>query len=126
MNHSHLTLLLIAAGGMTGALARYGLSGLVQGNRIHFPYGTLVVNLLGCLLMGMLLYWIQHGVVSSEMRMFFGLGFLGAFTTYSAFSAEALNLLMQGNAGGALLYIGASVFGSLTAVTMGYLFAKAI
>lgn len=125
MNNTLLTLLLVALGGLTGSLARYGLSGLVQGNRINFPFGTLFVNLIGCFVMGLLVYFIRQSVLSSELRSLFGYGFLGAFTTFSAFSAEMLNLVIQGNYAVALLYISTSMLGSLAAVTLGYLLAKA-
>lgn len=125
MNNSLLTLLLIALGGLTGALARYGLSGLVQGDRINFPFGTLVVNLIGCFIMGLMVYFIRQSLLHSELRSLLGYGFLGAFTTFSAFSAETLNLVIEGNYSTALLYICASMLGSLAAVTLGYLLAKA-
>lgn len=124
MNNSLLTLLLVALGGLTGALARYGLSGLVQGNRINFPYGTLFVNLLGCFIMGLLVYLIRQSMLHSEVRSLVIFGFLGAFTTFSAFSAETLNLVIQGNYWAALLYVSTSMLGSLAAVTLGYLLAK--
>lgn len=119
-------IMLVAAGGMLGALARYGLSGVVQGNRIGFPYGTLVVNLLGCLVMGVLGRWLETGIASPEIRYLVGLGFLGAFTTFSTFSFEALRLLLDHNASTALLYIATSLLGCLGAVTAGYLATRAL
>lgn len=123
---SYLPILLVALGGSVGALARYGLSGLVQGNRVGFPVGTLVVNLLGCLIMGFLARWIDRGIASSELRFALGLGFLGAFTTFSTFSLEALRLWMDANQGGALLYIGVSVLGCLLVTAIGYVVARMI
>ena len=121
-----LPILLIAIGGAVGSLARYGLGGLVQGNRMGFPIGTLVVNMLGCLAMGLLARWLKIGLAGPQLRLLFGIGFLGGFTTFSTFSLEALNLLLDRNLLTALIYIGGSLFGSLLAVTLGYLTARAI
>ncbi len=88
-------LLLIAGGGAVGALLRYGLSTEVyrwfgQG----FPYGTLVVNVLGSLLMGLLyVVFLERGDLSAEWRAAVLIGLLGAFTTFSTFSIETLMLL---------------------------------
>ena len=92
------TVLAIAAGGAGGALLRYWCS---QG--IHallgrgFPYGTLTVNVAGSLLMGFLFVLLnERQFVAPEWRAFLLIGLLGAFTTFSAFSIETLNLLEQG------------------------------
>jgi CrcB protein len=110
-------LLLVAAGGVLGAWARYGMTTI---NTLRFPYGTLAVNLVGCLLMGLLLRGTETGVVKSEWRLLIGIGFLGALTTFSTFSGETLALLNKGSLATALLYIGASVAGCLLMVTLGY------
>ncbi|MHB0935331.1 MAG: fluoride efflux transporter CrcB [Armatimonadota bacterium] len=123
---SILPILLIALGGALGALARYGLGGLVQGNRGHFPYGTLVVNILGCLVMGVLMGLVSANIAKPEHRTFLGIGFLGAFTTFSTFSFEALNLFQNHDTAGGLLYIGLTMIGCLAAVTVGYLITSAV
>jgi len=123
---SYLPILLVALGGALGALARYGLGWLVQGNRGHFPYGTLVVNILGCLAMGVLMGLVSPNIAKPGHRLFIGIGFLGAFTTFSTFSYEALSLFQHNNPTGGLLYIGLSMAGSLAAVTVGYLITSAI
>ena len=80
-----MTLLGIALAGAAGALARYGLSGLMHRFLgAAFPWGTLAVNLVGCFLLGLLLEVSrQSGWVSPGFRTIAGIGFLGAFTTFS-------------------------------------------
>jgi len=123
---SYLPIILIALGGALGALARYGLGGVIQGNKVHFPYGTLVVNIVGCLAMGMLMGLVSTNIAKPEHRLLFGIGFLGAFTTFSTFSFETLSLFQSNNPAGGLLYIGLSMVGCLAAVTVGYLITHAI
>lgn len=93
------TILAIAAGGAGGALLRYWCS---QG--VHtvlgrgFPYGTLTVNVIGSLLMGLLFVLLsERQFIAAEWRAFLLIGLLGAFTTFSTFSIETLNLLEQGD-----------------------------
>lgn len=83
-------------GGFFGSIFRYLVSGYVQrwSESIYFPYGTLAVNLIGCLLIGMLsrMDEMRH-VMSPETRTLIFIGLLGAFTTFSTFSNETINLM---------------------------------
>ena len=85
----------IALAGAAGTLARYGLAGLVQ-NAVRgvFPWGTVVVNLLGCLVFG-LLWSVMDGrlAISAETRIVVLIGFMGAFTTFSSFAFETGQLV---------------------------------
>lgn len=92
-----MNLLAIGLGGALGALLRYGVSGFVQKLFTSlFPWGTLCVNLVGCFLLGFLFQIFQNVVVSLEWRSFLLIGFLGAFTTFSTYSLETVNLLEEG------------------------------
>jgi len=88
----------IAAGGATGALLRYWMSsGIYVLLGRGFPYGTLTVNIVGSLIMGFLyVFMIERMDVSAELRAALMIGLLGAFTTFSTFSIETLNLLESG------------------------------
>lgn len=100
-------LLLIATGGAAGAVFRYGLSsGIAHWFGKGFPLGTLTVNVVGSGLMGFLYVLMLQRVVSEEWRLALLTGLLGAFTTFSTFSVETLNLVQDG----AFLKAGANVF----------------
>ena len=91
-------ILVIAVGSLAGGFARYYLTGFVShfwGNR--FPYGTLVVNLIGCFLIGIFSAVTEKKfLISPELRLLLIAGFCGAFTTFSAFMLETANLLKGG------------------------------
>jgi CrcB protein len=92
-----IQLIAIASGGAAGALFRFWVSnGVYSLLGRGFPYGTLVVNVLGSLVMGFLyVLLLERTTVSPELRGALLIGFLGAFTTFSTFSIETLNLLEQ-------------------------------
>jgi len=93
-------ILLVMAGGSVGALSRYGVSLLAVnlfGNR--FPWGTLIVNLVGCFLIGLAFGLAERGsaIMNPSMRLFFVTGYLGALTTFSTFGIETAGAVQQGN-----------------------------
>jgi CrcB protein len=118
----------IAAGSALGGLGRYLVSGAVQ--RLLgtlFPAGTLVVNLSGSFLLGVLLrYAVETPTLTAEMRAFLTVGFCGGYTTFSTFSYETVMLLEDGEWGRATLYAGLSVVLSLAATVLGFLAARGI
>ncbi|MGB5304454.1 MAG: fluoride efflux transporter CrcB [Gemmatimonadota bacterium] len=121
-----MTLAYVALGGALGALARYGISGWVYDRMGEsFPWGTLVVNLVGCLALGLVIRWLQVSAVSPEVRPFLTIGVLGAFTTFSTFSYETVALLQEGQWLRAGLYMGGSVVLGLIAMVAGMALATA-
>ncbi len=122
------TLLFVAAGGAIGAAARYLVSiGSVRLLGYGFPCGTLAVNVVGCLLMGLLvgattLRWNIH----NDLRAFLTVGILGGFTTFSAFSAEFALLVERYDHLSAAVYLIASVGLSIGAVFAGLAIVRAL
>lgn len=120
-----LRLVAIAAGGAVGAVLRFWLTNGVHALlNTRFPYGTLVVNVLGCLAMGFLSVVMLERFVSVEWRAALLTGLLGAFTTFSTFSLETLNLLNQGESTKALLNIFLSFSLCLLATWVGLAWAR--
>jgi CrcB protein len=116
-----LSLLAVAAGAVLGALLRYLTNVAAQHwLGLRFPWATLTVNVVGCFLAGALLAYVLRGAVGETARLFWMVGFLGALTTFSAFSVETLALLQSGAAGKAMLNIALNVAGSLSAVVLGF------
>lgn len=115
----------IAAGGALGALARYAVSYLVS-QRLGpaFPLGTLAINVAGCWLLGLVAELAEGTLIDPALRSFLTVGFLGAFTTFSTFSLETINLLQDGEAGLALLNVAASVAAGLASCWLGMLAAR--
>ncbi|NIP78420.1 MAG: fluoride efflux transporter CrcB [Gemmatimonadetes bacterium] len=114
-----MNILLIAAGGALGAVARYGLSGWLQERAGFFPWGTLAVNVLGSFLLGLTFRYLEATALPAEWRQAATIGFLGAFTTFSTFSYEAVALVQDGDWGRAGAYVGGSVLLGLAAVVAG-------
>ena len=116
------TFLLIGMGGFLGAIMRYALSDYIQNSSkiTQFPIGTLVVNLVGCLLIGALAQLAEaRDIFTPETSSLIFLGFLGAFTTFSTFSSDSFNLFREGNNLLFYLNISASVVFGLFAVWAG-------
>jgi len=115
--------LLVALGGAIGSAARYQLSGWVlhQSANWRFPLGTFLVNVIGCLIIGILAgLAVREDLLTAELRLFLFTGILGGFTTFSAFGLETFYLLKRGEPLIALAYVLASVICGLLAVWAGF------
>jgi len=119
-------LLIIGTGSVLGGVSRFLTSRYIQNNFISaFPYGTFVVNILGCFLIGLIYGLSEKGnIISAEWRMFLTVGFCGGFTTFSTFANENISLLRDGDFFYFALYTGLSVFLGLMAVYFGNLIIK--
>jgi CrcB protein len=120
--------LLIGVAGAFGAMSRYALGMLAE--RLlgtHFAFGTLLVNVLGCLALGFLLE-VERAtdLISHPARLLLAVGFLGAFTTFSTFGYETLRYFQNGAGQLGLLNISANLILGLAAVWLGFLGARSI
>jgi|TARA_B100000586_G_scaffold231856_1_gene181017 CrcB protein len=112
-----MSIISIAIGGAAGSLCRYGMSNgiyLLLGR--SFPYGTLAVNILGSFVMGIVyILMIERASISEELRAGITIGLLGAFTTFSTFSIETINLIESGE----ILKAGLNILFSVTLCVVG-------
>ncbi len=112
---------LIGIGGFIGSILRYFISLLVQLRFLHlFPFGTLAVNIIGCLFIG-ILYGVTKNGLNQDWRVFLITGLLGGFSTFSAFSIETVNMFQAGQNLYAILYVLISIIICLAATYVGVL-----
>jgi CrcB protein len=119
-------LAVVSAGGVLGALGRYGLSTAWAQDAGAFPWATFTVNVTGCLLIGVLMVlvtevWAAHRL----LRPFLGTGLLGGYTTFSTYSVDVQRLVAAGEARTALLYLAGTLVAALGAVYAGISLARA-
>lgn len=115
--------LLVALGGGLGAVARFALSSWLLPHTLQqkFPWPTFAVNVLGCLVAGILFALAaKHQVLSPNLRLFLFTGALGGFTTFSAFGLETAHLLKRGDVGTAIAYVVFSVLCGVGAIVLAY------
>lgn len=115
----------VAVGAAIGALCRWGAGLWLNARWQGFPLGTLFVNLLGGLLIGAALVWLELRP-HDTLRLFVMTGVLGGFTTFSAFSSESLALLERAQWSMALAHTAAHVLGALACVALGVMLARAV
>lgn len=112
--------LLVGVGGFLGAISRFGVAQLLQNYVKHpFPIGTLIVNIVGCFSIGMLFEYLRGHQLLPTIALFVSVGFLGSFTTFSAFGFETVNLIKSGDFRFATINVGASLVLCLGAVIAG-------
>lgn len=121
-----MTILLIALGGAVGSVSRYAVGALVQrGSHAAFPVGTLTVNVVGCVLVGMLAKAFMNSQLHPDLRAMLIVGFCGGFTTFSAFSLEVVGLAQGGEWARAAAYVGASLLLCLAGTAAGFALMRA-
>lgn len=122
-------LLLVSIGSFFGGGMRFWISKMVQSYTfIAFPFGTMTVNVLGCLIIGFLsgLNWNGGGLLSPSVKMLLTTGFCGGFTTFSTFMNEGYGLMQDGSYTYMMLYLFGSLVLGLLAVLAGHYLAKCI
>lgn len=119
---------IIGTGGFIGSILRFYISKFVQEAFFStYPYGTFAVNVLGCLLIGLISGIAEKGTwMAPEWRLFLTVGLCGGFTTFSTFSSESFQLLRDGQLLYALMYASFSLLTCLAAVFAGYIITKSI
>ena len=119
-------LLLIFAGGGLGSVVRFLLGRWVAGlHQLNFPFGTLVVNVVACFILGVIVGMADHKqMLSGDMRVFWAVGFCGGFSTFSTFSYETLLLIQQPNVVSGLLYVVVSVSLCVGATVVGVMVGR--
>ncbi len=122
-----LPLLYVMVGGAVGSGARY-LTGRAMLSLLgpDYPFGTLAVNLIGGLLMGVLVGVLARNTASETWRLLLGVGVLGGFTTFSAFSLDVITMIERGAIGVAFGYVLVSVIGSVAALFAGLSAVRAV
>jgi CrcB protein len=123
-----LRIVSILMGGALGAVSRFGLSRFIGNAAVHaiFPLGTLVINSIGCFVIGFAVQFFDRVVVGSSVRDFLIIGFLGAFTTFSTFALETVNLLRDREVGVGLVNLLASNTLGILMVFGGVFLARAL
>ena len=116
--------LLVALGGAAGSMLRYGIARGIDGlTKNTFPIGTLVANVLGCLLVGILIGSGQD-MKSESLRLWLGVGFLGGLTTFSTFAADTINEVNQNHWALAIGNVASNLFVCLLVVVVGIALSK--
>ncbi|SMB90655.1 CrcB protein [Desulfonispora thiosulfatigenes DSM 11270] len=119
------TYLYVAIGGSLGAVSRYLLSNWVNNKaQSIFPFGTFSVNMIGSFIIGVFYIVSMERLVSPELKLIISVGFLGAFTTFSTFSLETLNLMRENHILTAFINIGLSIIIGLIAAWLGIIIGK--
>ena len=120
-----MSIFYIAFGGAIGSLARYLIGVFLQNTKSGFPLSTFLVNVIGSFAIGIIFY-ILKDTNNENLKAFIIVGFLGGFTTFSAFSIDALNLIIEKQYFTSMLYISMTLIFSLSAVLLGFLFVRLI
>ena len=119
------TTLLIGLGSFIGGSSRYLIWKFIYSNFTSvFPFGTFIVNLVGCFLIGVVLGWSSKNHLEMNWQLFLTTGILGGFTTFSAFSLETVNMIRSGQVMNATLYVTLSLLLGILCTFAGFLINK--
>ena len=120
--------LVVSAGAAIGGALRYGISSFIQKHiSVIFPYGTLVVNIVGSFILGFIMFYLnEKELIGNELRLFLTIGFCGGFTTFSTFSYETLNLFLETEYLLAIYNVLLNVVLCLIGIYLAYLLSKLI
>ena len=120
------SILIVGCGSFVGGALRYLISTLMKNESASsFPIGTLLVNILGCFLIGVIYgLFVRYSTTSHMLCLLLTTGFCGGFTTFSTFANESLQMLQAGNVGGFIGYVAASVLLGILLVLFGYNLVK--
>lgn len=117
--------MLIGTGGFAGSISRYLIARYIELNLLSsFPLGTLIVNIAGSFIIGVIYGLALKDMATPEIRFLLATGFCGGFTTFSSFSYESFTLMQDGQLWYVFLYIGGSLLLGLVAVWLGIAFTK--
>jgi CrcB protein len=127
VRHHGPVLGVVAVGGGLGTLARYGISRLLPAAPDGFPWATFLINVLGCLLIGVLMVLVTEVYAAHRLvRPFLGVGVLGGFTTFSTYALEIHELLRPGTIGVAFGYLAGTLVAAMLAVLAGTWLTRAL
>ncbi|HWZ46178.1 MAG TPA: fluoride efflux transporter CrcB [Candidatus Saccharimonadales bacterium] len=119
--------IVVGAGGFLGTVARFWLGSMIQERMAsRFPYGTFIVNCSGCFTMGLIMAVLARTSIHPYLRLAIPIGFLGGFTTFSAFEYETFMAVSEGWIAIGLLNIGLSVGAGFICVWLGMVLGKAM
>ena len=120
------SILIVGCGSFIGGALRFLVSTLMKNESASsFPIGTLLVNILGCFLIGVIYgLFVRYSTTSHMLCLLLTTGFCGGFTTFSTFANESLQMLQAGNVGGFIGYVAASVLLGILLVLFGYNLVK--
>jgi CrcB protein len=121
-----LNYFLVSTGAAFGGALRYGISSYIQKHiSVIFPYGTLVVNVVGSFILGIIMFYLNDKeLIGSEFRLFLTIGFCGGFTTFSTFSYETFNLFKDAEFGLAIYNVLLNVVLCFVGIYFAYLISK--
>lgn len=111
--------LYVFLGGGLGSICRYGIAHWLQPYKLNFPLGTLIANIISCVVLGLLVGWSMKGMIGKNAQFFFMTGFCGGFSTFSTFSNESFLLFQNGHLFYAFLNIAGSLLIGLFAIYLG-------